>query len=94
MIVYGLPLGATLVAELIPQVTERTMGDQALRTIDRTLCAPSVLDPKRREALLAYFRALTAGIGETHARLELRACRGIGPNAFALPGGVIALRTN
>lgn len=91
LIMYGLPFGAMLVAGLIPEATERAMGDQALRTIDRTLCTRSGLDAKRREALAGDFGALTAGIGETKPRLELRACRGIGPNAFALPGGIIVV---
>jgi len=91
IVIDGLPAAAALVADAIPETTQRAMGDQTLRTIDRTLCAPSALDARRREALLGDFRTLAASSGEANARIELRSCRAIGPNAFALPGGIIVV---
>ncbi len=91
-IVYGLPLAAAIAARFVPQEAERSLGEHALATIDRTLCRASASTPARREAVLADFRALTAGIaGSDHYRVELRQCRGMGPNAFALPGGIVVV---
>ncbi len=91
-IVYGLPLAAAVAARFVPQEAERSLGEHALATVDRTLCRASASNPVRREAVLADFRALTAGTpGGDHYRLELRQCRGMGPNAFALPGGIVVV---
>jgi Zn-dependent protease with chaperone function len=90
-VVYGLPAGAALVADAIPETTQRAMGGEALRTIDRTLCKPSALDPRQRDALLADFRKLTVDMENINARIEVRSCPSIGPNAFALPGGIVVV---
>ena len=91
-VVYGLPLAASLASSFVSTEIEARMGDDALATIDQTLCGPSRLDDKRRKNLQAEFAVLTAGLDDGYRyRLEFRACPRIGANAFALPGGAIVL---
>ena len=90
-VIYGLPLAAKLATGFVPPELEAKLGEQALASIDGTLCSPSRLDVQRQQSLRAAFDILT-GLDEGHRyRLELRACGGMGPNAFALPGGAIVL---
>src|SRR4029077_985450 len=52
----------------------------------------TAIDSGKQGELRRNFTALTAGLGDGYAyRLEFRACKGMGPNAFALPGGAIVL---
>jgi Zn-dependent protease with chaperone function len=91
VVMYGIPLAASLAAEWVPPELEATLGEQALSAIDRPLCQASKLDAARQQALRERFAALTAGLDDGFAyRLELRDCR-FGANALALPGGVVLM---
>jgi Zn-dependent protease with chaperone function len=91
-VVYGLPLAAELASAHVPTSIEAKLGDQALKSIDQTLCGPTAIDAGRQRELSRNFAALTAGLGDGYTyRLEFRVCKGMGPNAFALPGGAIVL---
>ena len=90
--VYGLPLAAKATASFVPASIEASLGEHTLAALDNSLCAPTALAPGRIEALQKSFSTLTAGLDDGYAyRLEFRKCRGIGPNAFALPGGTIVV---
>jgi len=93
-VVFGLPLAAQSVAGFVPAALERKLGDQVMSTLDQSHCAASALSAGRQEELYKAFGVLTSasghGGGYTY-RLQLRACRAFGPNAFALPGGTIVL---
>lgn len=92
IIAYGLPLAAKLAAGAIPAGAETAIAEQALRSIDRTFCAPSRLDAKRSREVQAQFALLTAGLDDGYRyRLEGRDCGALGPNAFALPGGTVIM---
>ena len=91
-VIYGIPLGAELVARRMPPQLESRLGDQALRAVDATLCTPTHHDAARQQALHAAFDRLMVGLDDgARYRLELRACNEMGANAFALPGGAIVL---
>jgi predicted Zn-dependent protease len=91
-VIYGLPLAAEFAAGFVPLELEGKLGEQALSSIDASLCAPSTLDTQRQQSLQASLGVLTAGLDDSYSyRLELRACGRMGPNAFALPGGAIVL---
>ena len=91
-VVYGLPLAAKLASGLVPPRIEAKLGEQTLESIDQTICGPTAIDARKQGELRRGFAALTAGLGDGYTyRLELRACKGMGPNAFALPGGAIVL---
>jgi predicted Zn-dependent protease len=90
--VYGLPAGASLAASFVPRDLEAELGRRTFASIDGKLCDPSRLDAARQDALQKRFMALAAGRDDGYAyQLHLRSCRGIGPNAFALPGGVVVM---
>ena len=94
-VIYGLPLAAEFATGFVPPELEAKLGEQALSSIDGSLCAPSTLDAQRQQSLRASFGVLTAGLDDSYRyRLELRACGRMGPNAFALPGGRSCSPTN
>src|SRR5258708_3882964 len=91
VIVDGVPLAAQIAAGFVPPGLEAQLGEQTLAGIDKSICEASRLAAARQQALRERFALLTAGLEDGYAyRLELRSC-GIGPNAFALPGGAIVM---
>ncbi|MFY9314817.1 MAG: M48 family metalloprotease [Burkholderiales bacterium] len=88
----GLPAAASQIAEFIPVETERTLGREALRGLDERFMQPSALGTARQTALRAKFNRLVREANEeTPYQLEFRHSRIIGPNAFALPSGIIVV---
>jgi Zn-dependent protease with chaperone function len=88
----GVPLAAEHIAERIPVAAETTLGRQTLSSLDRGLLQPSGLSPERQGALREKFTAMAKAAGDaTPYRLEFRASKRIGPNAFALPSGIIVM---
>jgi predicted Zn-dependent protease len=91
-IVQGLPLAAEAIARQIPVRADAVIGEHALAAIDGRVCHPSRLSTQMQERLQRDFARLVAGLDDGHRyRLHLRYCPGLGPNAFALPGGPIVL---
>jgi Zn-dependent protease with chaperone function len=90
---WGLPLAAGLVVARLPLAVDEGVGEAALAAIDRgDLIGPSRMDPARQAAIRRSFSDAVARLPAgtvPPARLEFRSGRSIGPNAFALPGGVI-----
>lgn len=88
----GLPVAADEIARRIPVQAETVLGQKTLEGMDRFLLQPSTLPAKRQEALRAKLAALTQAAGDrTRYRLEFRASKALGANAFALPAGVVVL---
>jgi Zn-dependent protease with chaperone function len=87
----GLPWAADRIARHLPASIEHKIGDEQLRIIDAGRMQPSSLGPAEQARIKRLFSALKqpAG-GQTAYRLEFRD-GGIGPNAFALPNGVIVM---
>ena len=91
-VVDGLPLAAKIAAGFVPETWEAKLGEQTLGFFDGKLCRPSALDEARQRALQQRFATLTAGLADGFDyRLLPRDCRGIGANAFALPGGTVVM---
>lgn len=89
-ITYGLPALAKQVAFGLPAATQALVGRDALAVLDQTLLAPTQLPAQRQTQLRAVFSAVTGGLEEAgNYRLELRAGKRLGPNALALPSGII-----
>ncbi|MGQ0428786.1 MAG: M48 family metallopeptidase [Gammaproteobacteria bacterium] len=89
---YGLPAAASAAADRVPPAVERQLGERAFAAIDEDWLAPSALDGARRESLRAGFRdRIAAHAGGLQLRLEFRSGEKIGPNAFALPGGIVVV---
>lgn len=88
---WGLPWAADRIAQHLPASVERKIGDEQLRLLDAGYMQPSRLDPVDRARLQRLFSELKQPHGEATAyRLEFRDGR-MGPNAFALPNGVIVV---
>ena len=89
---FGLPWGARKIAFLLPEGITRTLGDQTLATLDKTILDPTVLTHERQIALQAEFTRFLSRTGDaTPYRIEFRSMKQAGANAFALPSGVIVI---
>ena len=87
----GIPLLAKHIAySLSPEITE-TLSRQTLQILDSKLMKPSRLSPDRTKELDRLFDRLHGGAGRFNYRLEFRRSPHIGPNAFALPSGIIVV---
>ena len=91
-VVDGLPRAAKLAAGFVPQAAEAELGEETLKFFEEKVCRTSALGAARQNKLQLRFARLTAGLDDGYPyRLLPRECRGIGPNAFALPGGTIVI---
>jgi tetratricopeptide (TPR) repeat protein len=85
-LVRSVPLAADKIASTVSAQAEEKLGASILQVLDSGGCRSSSLDAARQDAL----RKRLVQLGDGY-RLELRACPGLDPNAFALPGGTIVL---
>ncbi len=84
-----LPAAADSIVGKLPPEAMQTVGKQALTALDGTLFDPSELPADRQEEIVSGFARLAKKAGEETAyQIEFRSSK-IGPNAFALPHGVI-----
>lgn len=89
---WGLPAAARQAALLTPMGVVESISEQALRLLDDQFLAPSQLGPGQRQELEALFREVVVWMGGGYPyRLEFRASPQLGPNALALPSGVVVL---
>ncbi len=92
LIEYGIPGLAKRLAHAMPASVNASFGKEGLKVLDKVLFSPSELDEKGKNHLLSVFIDMTKGIEDTyHFRLEFRKSDRIGPNAFALPSGIIVV---
>lgn len=88
---WGLPWAADTLAQHLPTSLEKKIGDEQWKMINGTWMASSRLDTVDQNRLRQKFAAMTQPHGhKTAYRLEFRNSK-IGPNAFALPNGVIVM---
>lgn len=88
----GLPWMANQVAPVVPKAMEKTITRQAMALIDRLHTDPSKLPPARRADLQKQFAVLVSGLPRAaDFRLEFRSAPKLGPNAFALPDGLVVV---
>jgi Zn-dependent protease with chaperone function len=96
---WGLPMFARAAAAVAPQSLERDLGEHALKSMSSKMMAPSELPEARQAELRAALAAAVERVkrqrGAAEARmpeyrLEFRKSQ-IGPNAFALPGGIVVM---
>jgi Zn-dependent protease with chaperone function len=93
--VWGLPLAARVIVSQMPTAIDDAVGDSAVEALDREeLLGPSHLDPARQQAIRSSLDDAVAHLPAAESvryRLVFRSGPGIGPNAFALPGGAIVV---
>lgn len=88
---WGVPLAADVLARHLPNSLEQALGDQGLEIIDRHYMKPSRLDRADQLRLRKLFSEMRQPRRDkTVYRLEFRSSES-GPNAFALPNGVIVM---
>lgn len=90
---WGLPLAARGITALVPHSVDESIGRNALRQIDGRWMKPSQLPQADQERIRAKFlEGVKKQYPNTtpHIQLEFRKSE-IGPNAFALPGGIMVM---
>ncbi len=89
---YILPLAGDQVANWIPQSWLMMAGGETLAILDESFFSPSDLALQDQEKLTHEFnRMASLVLKDQRAKLVFRQSEEIGPNAFALPGGVVVL---
>jgi Zn-dependent protease with chaperone function len=95
---YGTPWAAAQLSRHVPLEWELSLSQQALSQVDQAWLKPSRLEPQRQAELRAQFSGLLERLGPQlkrypsyTPRYELQFRRGLGPNAFALPGGTVVM---
>ena len=95
---WGTPWAATQLTRHVPLSWEQALTAQALHELDGSYLQPSKLAPERQAELRAGFARLAALVGPGLQRypgyrppLALEFRSGMGPNAFALPGGTVVM---
>ena len=84
---WVLPAGAEYAALQVPLAWEERLGREATAFVEKRIFSPTQLPSERRDALIDRFDAIAPENGRDYA-IRFRASK-IGPNALALPGGVI-----
>lgn len=92
---WGLPMAASGLLAVTPQSADLAVGRAAFESMDEEWLKPSRLPAARREQLAAAFARAVAQAwpgGKAPAyELHFRHSPQMGPNAFALPGGIIVM---
>ena len=92
LVVYGVPTLAERVAYRLPESVDQALGHGALEALDRTLMSASALSQERQAQLRARFQEMSrANTGRVSVALEFRESAQLGPNALALPSGIIVV---
>jgi Zn-dependent protease with chaperone function len=89
---YALPWFGDQVATRIPQTWLKMAGDETLEILDKSVFSPSELPVQEQEEFtLEFNRMASLVLKDRTAQLIFRQSERIGPNAFALPGGLVVL---
>ncbi|UCG74325.1 MAG: M48 family metallopeptidase [Chromatiales bacterium] len=91
-VTYGIPLAARVAAELMPDEVHDLVGREGLAAMDRYLFEPTELAIGRQAELQLLFADVVSVLGnEDEYELRFRDSDAFGPNAFALPSGIVVL---
>jgi len=89
---YGIPALAKHAAYALPPSVDAALGREGLKVLDQALFTPSRLEDTRQSQLRARFSDMAQEVSEApHLRLEFRKSDRVGPNALALPSGIIVM---
>ncbi|MBF5002855.1 M48 family metallopeptidase [Diaphorobacter caeni] len=95
---YGTPWAATQLTRFVPLSWETMLSTEAMTQMDERMLKPSKLPKERQEQLRSEFESLIARTPASLKRYHgyepkytLQFRRGMGANAFALPGGSIVV---
>ncbi|HEU5295887.1 MAG TPA: M48 family metallopeptidase [Burkholderiaceae bacterium] len=90
---WGLPAATRGVLAFVPAAVDERLGESAYQSVQPLLLQPTAVTPQRQGQLQQAFEQAIARVspGATLPRLRFHAARRLGPNAFALPGGIIVV---
>jgi len=95
---WGTPWAAAQLSRHVPLDWELSLSQQAMAQVDQAWLKPSQLPVERQQALRTQFTELLSRLEPSlkrypayAPRYELHFRRGMGPNAFALPGGTLVM---
>ncbi len=90
---YGIPLVAQVAADQVPDPWVDALGQAMLTSLDGNVLQPTQLPRERRDHLLDRFSRLTHPGARRTAGYQVlfRKSDHIGPNAMALPSGIIVV---
>ena len=89
---FGLPAIADFAARTLPPSVDSVLGAQTLEVLDEIMFDPSTLPEARQRELRLRFEAMTRPLEGGHDyRLENRSAPALGPNALALPSGIVVM---
>ena len=89
---YGVPLVARAAASVTPIELDNAIGNEGLELLDSALFDPTGLSDERQTELRKAFADVVAVVGDEHAfRIEFRVGNRLGPNAIALPSGIVVM---
>ncbi len=91
---YGLGMLVTAAIWLTPQPVIQAIDAGTLQTVDYIMAEPSQLTESEKAAAHVIFKGLTDTLpkdAEQEFQLLFRDMPGMGPNAFALPGGTVVM---
>jgi len=92
LIVFAIPLGARYVANITPVSLDEAIGEQGLALLDSNALSSTELDTEQQKILMQTFEAISQYAADDHQlRLLFRSGGTIGPNALALPSGIIII---
>ncbi len=90
--VYGIPLASNVAAHAVPRPVLEAVTLETMELLDKRFFEPSELDAWRADHIQGLFSTVLDEMdSEYDYRLELRKSPDIGPNAFALPDGLILM---
>jgi len=89
LLTFGLPAAAKRIAYALPPAAYESMSSESLDIMDRLLFEPTLLPMDRQAEIETLFVDITASEAARY-QLVFRSSD-IGPNAFAIPGGVVLL---
>ncbi len=89
---YGIPFVAEQAAAGVPMELAETISNNTLEALDDRIFEPSALKPEKIGKIVEIFLKLkNERVSRFKYRLEFRNGSKIGPNAFALPSGLIII---
>ncbi len=89
---FGVPALAEFAARTLPASVDRVLGAQSLELLDEFVLEPSELPVTRQQELRMRFDAMAGPLeGDHDYRLEHRCAPALGPNALALPSGIVVM---
>jgi Zn-dependent protease with chaperone function len=88
----GIPVAARVAAAAMPASVNDLIGREAMEAMDQYLFSPTQLSGERQAELQALFDDVVGEVGGDEGySLQFRSGEGIGPNAFALPAGIVVM---